>query len=473
TITYDEAINELGFGLFQILLMQVCGAGCLFDGIELSLISFVIPGIKQQWNLNAIETGALGSIVFFGMMFGAWFGGFLSDKFGRKLVFCSSIFISSVFLLASCFSVHLGMLITLRFFVGVGLGAMVPCDFSLMLEFLPSKNRGALLGLLQIYWSVGAALECLISYLCIEVISKQFEKGNLLNDGWRWCMFFSSIFGFLIFFLRLFVPESPRFYLIKRNFEKVDQVIEKISKLNRKSLNDKKVRLATTTRTQSSMKLFSKSRDFQIEMTHQEEFKSLTIFNQFKMLFSKEFLFSTILLFIIWFMLSYGGWGFNFLIPIVFEKIQHNNVYLNSFYVTSVGFISNILTLFIIDKMSRRTLMGITFIFTGIFTALVGVSNNPYSVLTFSMLANFMSSFPWALLYTYTPEFYPTSIRTTGMGACSVFTRLAGAITPMFGTLVLESGYFIPFLTYGIALIIAGICSFLLRKETLNSTLQD
>ena len=59
------------------------------------------------------------------------------------------------------------------------------------------------------------------------------------------------------------------------------------------------------------------------------------------------------------------------------------------------------------------------------------------------------------------------------MGTCSVFTRLAGTITPMFGSLLLETGYFIPFLTYGVALVIAGVCSLCLRTETLNSSLQD
>ena len=161
------------------------------------------------------------------------------------------------------------------------------------------------------------------------------------------------------------------------------------------------------------------------------------------------------------------------LIPIVFEQLNHNNVYLDSFYVTGIGFISNIITLFIIDRIPRRIFMGVSFIFTGLFTCFIGISDNPISVLVFSLITNFLSCFPWAVVYTYTPEMYPTSIRTTGMGSCSVFTRLAGSITPVIGTIMLEQGYFIPFLMYGLSLILAGICSFLLKKETYNVGLDD
>jgi MFS family permease len=84
---------------------------------------------------------------------------------------------------------------------------------------------------------------------------------------------------------------------------------------------------------------------------------------------------------------------------------------------------------------------------------------------------NFSS--PWGVIYAYTPEVYPTTLRTTGVGLCAFFTRLAGTITPLFGTTLLSYGFMYPFISYGIALLIAGICSLLLPIETLNRELQD
>jgi hypothetical protein len=76
-------------------------------------------------------------------------------------------------------------------------------------------------------------------------------------------------------------------------------------------------------------------------------------------------------------------------------------------------------------------------------------------------------------LYLYTPESYPTVFRTTALGACSAMTRLAGTITPVVGEALLHKTYWLPFITFGIALAIAGILSPFLPFETLGRTLED
>lgn len=88
----------------------------------------------------------------------------------------------------------------------------------------------------------------------------------------------------------------------------------------------------------------------------------------------------------------------------------------------------------------------------------------------------------------YTPEAYPTPLRSTGLGTCSTWTRIAGTITPVIGIVLLKTGFFTnlkddiyiywigyiyPFLSYGTALFIAGIASALLPIETLGRNLQD
>jgi hypothetical protein len=55
--TYDEALNGFGFGVYQIVLMLLCGAGWFFDGVELLLISFILPEMKNEFKLNPIQTG--------------------------------------------------------------------------------------------------------------------------------------------------------------------------------------------------------------------------------------------------------------------------------------------------------------------------------------------------------------------------------------------------------------------------------
>ena len=187
-----------------------------------------------------------------------------------------------------------------------------------MLEYLPRKNRGALLGLLQIYWTVGAALECLIAWLSIEVIAKQFDHDTWASEGWRWCMGASSAMGMIIFVMRLFVPESPRFYLVHERYDRVDEIMNMMARWNRKPPLKAKVRLVEQESKKNTYVFTSRTEDLirengveEKKVEQMEGYKALTAFQQVKMLFSREYLVSTLLLFVIWFMLSFGGWGFN------------------------------------------------------------------------------------------------------------------------------------------------------------------
>lgn len=76
-------------------------------------------------------------------------------------------------------------------------------------------------------------------------------------------------------------------------------------------------------------------------------------------------------------------------------------------------------------------------------------------------------------MYTYTSEVYPTSCRATGMGLCSTLTRLGGTVTPLIGEALLSQAYFIPFLTYGVALGLCGVLALFLPYETLGRELTD
>ena len=57
--------------------MFICGAGWFFDGVELLLISFILPELQSHWGLVSWQAGLCGSSVFFGMMIGATIGGFI------------------------------------------------------------------------------------------------------------------------------------------------------------------------------------------------------------------------------------------------------------------------------------------------------------------------------------------------------------------------------------------------------------
>jgi MFS family permease len=86
TYTVDEALIKLGFGKFQVFVLFYAGMGWIGEAMEMMLLSFVGPAVQSQWNLSAQKESMITSVVFVGMLIGAYSWGIVSDTYGRRQV---------------------------------------------------------------------------------------------------------------------------------------------------------------------------------------------------------------------------------------------------------------------------------------------------------------------------------------------------------------------------------------------------
>ncbi|KAL0479179.1 svop [Acrasis kona] len=440
TYSFDDAMEEIGFGQYHFILMQVCGAGYFFDGIELSLSSFIIDPIIVEMNISDVAAAALGSIVFIGMAFGAYLSGVIADKYGRKPIFCGSVLVVSMFGLLSAFSPNYPILMILRFFVGVGLGGIPPTDHSMLMEFSPKSSRGLSMGSLQVYNAVGGMFECLLAYLCLG-------RGFNVN-GWRYLVGASAAPGFFIFFARLFVSESPRYMMINGRYNETKELIKKIALTNGKE--------------EPVGRLIAPVPE-----------SKLSVVNQLLGVLSRGYLRSTLLLWLVWFLIAYGGWGFSFLSPLTYEKLGANT-YLSTFYGSLVTFVGSVLVMFYINLVRRKPVLIVGFLLSGVLLAVTGAYNNVTYMTVFITVSSFVITPPWNALYVLTAETYPTSFRATAMGSCSVFYRLGATVTSLSGLPLLSAyGYVWPYFSFGLALLIAGFLCIFLPNDVLGQSSED
>ncbi|KAK7815064.1 organic cation/carnitine transporter 7 [Quercus suber] len=82
--TVEEAIAAMGFGKFQILVLAYAGMGWISEAMEMMLLSFVGPALQSAWDLSSNEESLITSVVFAGMLVGAYTWGIVSDKHGRR-----------------------------------------------------------------------------------------------------------------------------------------------------------------------------------------------------------------------------------------------------------------------------------------------------------------------------------------------------------------------------------------------------
>ena len=87
TYTVDDALISSGFGKYQILILSYAGIGLIAEAMEMMLLSFVGPSVQLEWNLTAHQESMITSVVFVGMLIGAYSWGVVSDNYGRRQVY--------------------------------------------------------------------------------------------------------------------------------------------------------------------------------------------------------------------------------------------------------------------------------------------------------------------------------------------------------------------------------------------------
>jgi hypothetical protein len=167
TIIVQQAIDQIGYGRFQRRILVVCGVTWAADAAEVLLIGFALPAIRAEFGLDPVTGGLLATVTFVGMLLEAWLWDPVADRVGRRLGFMTTVAIFAVFGLLSAFAPNVAWLLVRRLLTGFGLGGALPLDFALYAEYLPSRNRGRNLVLLESFWAGGTIIAAGLAWLLV------------------------------------------------------------------------------------------------------------------------------------------------------------------------------------------------------------------------------------------------------------------------------------------------------------------
>ena len=184
---------------------------------------------------------------------------------------------------------------------------------------------------------------------------------------------------------------------------------------------------------------------------------------------------TTLLLWLVWFMISIGYYGAFTWLPSWFRSkgFALPSVYLNSFIMALAQVPGYFSAAWLIERWGRRWTLGAYLLLSGVFAWLFALAATPASVVGAAIFLSFFALGAWGALYAYTPEAYPTSIRTTGIGTASAMTRIAGAIAPSIGAMVVGASLALPLAVFAIAYAVAAVAALLLPSESRNALLED
>ena len=399
-----ERLEKLPVGSFHYKLLVVTGLGWLFDSMDTGLISFVLPILAKGWGLTPEQVGWIGSVGLIGMALGAVLAGTIADKFGRKNVFAATVILYSVSTGLCALAWSYESLLVFRFLVGFGLGGELPVAATLMSEYAPSQLRGRFIVLLESFWGVGWLVAALISYLLIP----QF--------GWQVAFIIGAVPALYVFLIRLHMPESIRYLISKGKIDEARQIILTLEqKLGVKS------------------KPFDK--EFEEESTPIFKLNVLT-------LWTKTFRVRTLMLWLAWFGIVFSYYGIFMWLPSI--------VFAQGFAVVKTFEYVLIMTLaqlpgyfaaaWLVDVIGRRYTLSSFLLMSGVCAYFFGNAATSSELLMWGAAMSFFNLGAWGVIYTYTPELYPTPIRALGSGWAAGFGRIGGMIAPMLVGVLLASG---------------------------------
>lgn len=202
--------------------MVVALGGFLF-GFDTAVISGAEKSIQQFWQLTVFEHGLTISIALIGTVIGSLLGSRPSDRFGRKNTL---YFVAIAYLLSSlgtAFADNWYLFLAFRFLGGLGVGASSVTAPIYISEVSPADQRGRLVGLFQF----NVVLGILISYLSNYLISQ------IGDSSWRLMLGVQAVPALIFLVLIRFIPESPRWLILKKGeFEKALKILKIINPLN-------------------------------------------------------------------------------------------------------------------------------------------------------------------------------------------------------------------------------------------------
>ncbi|OCR24009.1 MFS transporter [Pseudomonas syringae] len=217
-------LDRLPWGRFHTLLVFALGITWLLDGLEVTLAGSVSGALKSSelLQMSNSEIGLAGGVYIAGAVLGALFFGWLTDRLGRRKLFFITLLLYVGATAATAFSWNVASFLLFRFLTGMGIGGEYTAINSTIQEFTPARYRGWVdLTINGTFW-LGAALGAAGS---IVLLDPQWVGGDL---GWRLCFGIGAALGLIILFMRLWLPESPRWLLIHNQADQARRIVEQI-----------------------------------------------------------------------------------------------------------------------------------------------------------------------------------------------------------------------------------------------------
>src|SRR5947209_9584808 len=217
-------LDRLPWGRFHTLVVVALGITWIFDGLEVTLTGAISGALKQSpvLKFSNADVGIASSAYLAGAVLGAIVFGWLTDRLGRKRLFFITLAVYLVATASTALSWNLASFALFRFFTGAGIGGEYTAINSAIQELVPARYRGWTDLVINGSFWIGTALGAAGSLVLVDP--------NVLGPdlGWRAAFLIGAALGLVIFLMRLWLPESPRWLMTHGRVAEATAVLDRI-----------------------------------------------------------------------------------------------------------------------------------------------------------------------------------------------------------------------------------------------------
>ncbi|WP_180025050.1 MULTISPECIES: MFS transporter [unclassified Acinetobacter] len=428
TMNVNSVVDNAKFTKSHFSIMMWCLILILFDGYDLAINGVALPLLMKDWGLTAVQAGMLASTALAGMMFGAMMFGTLADKIGRKKVIMICVFLFSTFTFLGGFASNPTEFGALRFIAGLGIGGVLPNLVALTSEYAPKHLRSTLVTTMFSGYAMGGIMAAL------------FGSWFTADYGWQIMFFIAGIPLLLLPFAWKFLPESLTFLVKVNRHDEARRMIQTIAPEQTVTANT------------------------QLELTEVAVPGGASV----RALYKQGRGISTMLFWLCFFMClltlyALGSWLPKLMMAAGYS-LGSSLTFLLAMNIGAV--IGTIGGGILADKFHLKPVI-ITLCLAGaVALSLLGFNSPQPVIYLLVAVAGASAIGSQILLYSYVAQYYPLSVRSTGIGWASAVGRTGAIVGPILIGYLLsqELPHQINFMAVGIPVVIAAIAVFFIRK---------
>lgn len=398
-IDVHQVADHARFNRFHAGVLAWCAAIIICDGYDLAVAGIALPSIMKGMGVTAQNAGFMVSSALFGMMFGAIFLGTVADRIGRRRAIAICLALFSLFTAAAGLTQDPYAFSAMRFLAGLGIGGVMPNVVAQMTEYSPRKIRSTMVTLMFSGYAVGGMLAALLG------------KGMIEAYGWQSVFLAAGAPVVLIPFILKSLPESMPFLIRQGRLDELKSILARMEPGHRAGADDRyTVPAADRAEGAPIRKLFLDGRGFSTVM----------FWIAFFMCLFMVYALSS------WLTKLMAGAGYSLGSALTFVLVLNFGAVIGA---VGGGWLA--------DRFHIKHVLIGMYALAAVSITLLGYKVPTEALYLLVGLAGASTIGTQIVTYAYAGQFYPTAVRSTGIGWASGVGRSGAILAPIvIGTLV-------------------------------------